>query len=418
MRYYSFILLLIPFFSFSQKEISLDSCIANAKRNYPLIRQNEVLKLNSKTKEQEINENWLPKLSFGAQATYQTEVVQFNIPGINTNFPHDQYIGSLNLDQTLFDGGQTSQQRKLEKLSLQIDVQKNEIELYKLIDRVNQLYVSILMARENIKLTEVFTEDLQNRKKNLVAGQKNGLVLESSIDEIDAELLKAAQNLIEAKANLVALYQNLNYYTNLSIGDQDEFSLIPIGGQNLKMEVTRPELKLIQLQEESLTERNKLNNRFALPRIAVGIAGNYGRPGPNFINQNLRFFGSANLSIKWNISSLYGLNRTHKQMEYNQDLLQIQREVFIFNLTSAQNTQQATIQAMKDVIEKDREIVEKRKRVTLSAASQLENGKIKVSDYLTQLNAEMTAQLNQKVHEIKWMNAVSSYNTTQGIENF
>lgn len=418
MRYYFLILLVIPFLNFSQTKISLDSCIARAKRNYPLIRQNEITNLNSKTKENEIKENWLPKLSFGAQAVYQTEVVQFNIPGFNQQFPHDQYLTSLNLDQTIFDGGQTSQQRKLEKISTQIELQKNEVELYKLIDRINQLYVSILMTRENIKLTELFQEDLKNRKQNLVAGQKNGLVLESAIDELDAELLKSEQNWIEAKASLEALYKNINYYTNQSLNDQTELDLTPIGGKSLKTELLRPELKIWLLQEESLTEQNKLNNRFALPRISVGLGGNYGRPGPNFINQNLRFFGSANLTVKWNISSLYGLNRTHKQMEYSKDLVQIQRDVFLFNLTAAQNSQQATINAMLEVIEKDREIVEKRKRVTLSAASQLENGKIKVSDYLTQLNAEMAAQLNQKVHEIKWMNAVSSYNTTQGIENF
>jgi hypothetical protein len=41
-----------------------------------------------------------------------------------------------------------------------------------------------------------------------------------------------------------------------------------------------------------------------------------------------------------------------------------------------------------------------------------------VTDYLTQLNAEMQATLNQKIHEVKLMNAMTSYNTTRGVNQF
>jgi hypothetical protein len=54
----------------------------------------------------------------------------------------------------------------------------------------------------------------------------------------------------------------------------------------------------------------------------------------------------------------------------------------------------------------------------VTAATQLENGKITVTDYLTQLNAEMQATLNQKIHEVKLMNAMTSYNTTRGVNQF
>jgi hypothetical protein len=70
------------------------------------------------------------------------------------------------------------------------------------------------------------------------------------------------------------------------------------------------------------------------------------------------------------------------------------------------------------MISKDKQIIEKRHNVTVTAATQLENGKITVTDYLTQLNAEMQATLNQKIHEVKLMNAMTSYNTTRGVNQF
>lgn len=403
---------------FAQTSLKLDTCIVWAKKHYPLIRQNEVTRKMSETNIQSINENWLPKLSFGAQAIYQTEVVQFNIPGFNTKFPHDQYVANVSLEQTIFDGGQTKTRKDIEYLSTEMEVQRNEVELYKLADRVNQLYVSILLTRENLNVLDIFQKDLKNRRNNVESAKNNGLALSSSLDELDAELLKTEQNITESKDNLSALYKSLSYYIDQPVNDATVLEIIPIGGIAKHTEVVRPELKLFSIQEEMLASQNKLTNRYALPKLTVGVAGNYGRPGPNFINQNLRFFGSANVSLKWNISSLYGLKREKNRYEFQQTQVEIQKGVFLFNLENALLTQEAQINTMKTVITKDEEIISKRHNVTTTAASQLENGKITVTDYIQQLNAELNAKLNQKIHEIKLMNAMSNYNTTKGITNF
>jgi hypothetical protein len=96
----------------------------------------------------------------------------------------------------------------------------------------------------------------------------------------------------------------------------------------------------------------------------------------------------------------------------------VQKEVFEFNIKSALVAQEASINSLKQIIEKDKSIVEKRHHITETASSQLENGSITTTDYLTELNAEMQATLNQKIHEIKLMNAITTFNTTQGNTNF
>jgi outer membrane protein TolC len=379
------------------------------------MRQNALITQNSDVSLKAINENWFPKLSFLAQGVYQSEVV--SIPGFATGFPHDSYLTQVSLDQTLFEGGQTKQQKNIEHINAQIEVQKNEMELYKLIDRVNQLYVSVLLTRSNNELLKIFKANLENRKKNLESGAKNELVLASSVDELEAEILKTEQSIIEGTENLTALYQNLALLTNRTFNDSTIFEMTPIGGKvNLSAPITRLETELFSLQESLVDSRYKLTNRLALPKISVGIAGNYGRPGPNFINQNLRFFGSANLTVRWNMSSLYGLNREKTRYEINKQMISVQRETFDLSVQTALTTQQAQLNSMQTVIEKDKLIVEKRHNVATTGASQLDNGKITVTAYTTQLNEEMSAKLNQKIHEIKLMNAQSGYNTTKGIK--
>ena len=413
------ITLLISGTSFSQnKSVTLDSCIRWAKQNYPLLKQKNLITENGATNIQSINENWYPHLSFLAKGTYQTEVVAFNLPGMDLKFPHDAYVANVTLDQTIFDGGQTKKQKQIENLNTNLEVQKNEVELYKLIEQVSQLYVNALLSRENLEVLKIYQNDLENKSKNLSASLQNGLALQSSLDELEAETLKTEQSIVEAQDNLQALYKTLNIYTGKTFTDDTELVMIPVGGISSGEEIVRPELRMLDMQQELLGARHDLNNKLALPRIGFTAGANYGRPGPNFINQELRFFGDAGINIKWNISSLYGLSKEKNKYNINQQMVDVQRELFMFNIKNALTTQTAQINSLKEMINRDKLIIEKRHNVTMTASSQLENGNITVTDYLTQLNAEMQATLNQKLHEIKLMNAMTSYNTTKGINNF
>ncbi len=402
----------------SAQSISLDSCISWAKQNYPSIKQNQVTLLQAEQNEKAISEAWLPKIGFLAQATYNTEVVAFNFPGMNVSFPHDAYMTALNIEQTIVDGGSTKSQKHIETLSSEMEIQKNEVEMYKIVERINQLYVNILLGRENVKILNLYKQDLTNRYNNMKIAVENQTVLQSTLDELDAEILKTDQNIIESNFNLSGLYKTLSFFIGRNVDDKTVMLETPIGGTVAKLEVTRPELRMFDLQSKLLEERFSLTNSYALPRVTVGATGNYGRPGPNFINQELRFFASANLTVRWNVSSLYGLKRERTKLELSQDLVSIQREVFLYNVQASMNTQTAQLEALSQVIEKDDIIIEKRHSVTQTATAQMENGKITVANYLTQLNAELQAQLNKKVHEIKKMNAISTINTTSGSFKF
>jgi Fic family protein len=109
------------------------------------------------------------------------------------------------------------------------------------------------------------------------------------------------------------------------------------------------------------------------------------------------------------------LSREKSRFEINKDLIEIQRDAFLLNSSIAKINYEDQIQAMDELIKKDVLILEKRNAISKVYSSQLDNGKITVNQYLIQLNEEMTSKLNQKIHEIKRMNAQSLYYTTLGI---
>jgi outer membrane protein TolC len=401
-----------------QSSVSLDSCIRWAKLNYPLYKQNELYKAQSNVNLKAIQEAWLPKMNFNLQAVYQSEVVQFNIPGFNTNFPHDSYLGALSVEQTVFDGGMSRKQKEIEKISAEIEIQKNEVELYKLVDKVNQLYMGILLAKESIKMFELLQDNLNKRSVNVAVAVSNGMVLANALDEIEVELLIAQQNTIEAKENLNAMYENLSMVTGKKIDQSVELLMVPAGGNQMFMSVMRPENTLLIMQEKLLDERYQLAFNYALPKITVGANGNYGRPGPNFINQNLRFFGSANIGLKWNVSTLYGLNREKQKFDLSKKMIEIQRENLNRNIETTVITFTSQIAALDQMMKLDATILEKKIAISAIAASQFENGKITSTVYLLQLNDELSARMKMKMHEIKRLNAWSNYNATMGLINF
>ena len=408
-------LLLMSTIGFAQKEtLTLDSCIQMAKRNYPLIKQNNLITENEKNQLNCDTKNWLPKLSFISKATYQSEVISF----MGTSFPNDSYITALDLEQSVFEGGLNHQQKLLDKLNGESELQKNQVELYKLIDRINQLYSSVLLTRENIKTLSVYKEDITGKKGILSSSVKNGLSLQSNLDELEAEELKTEQSITEARDNMMALYQSLGMFINKTITDSTALSTQPILRTSAGEEINRPELKLFDTQKAMLDAKHKVNNRLALPHLTVSAEGAYGRPGPNFLNQDLRFFGQAAVNLKWNIGTLYTLNNEKQMITIGKKMVDVQKEVFVFNTKTTMNTQVAQLNSLKDMIDKDKLIIEKRHNITKTFSSQLENGSVTTTDYLIQLNAEMQAVLSQKVHEIKLMNAITSYNTTKGITNY
>lgn len=399
--------------SFGQT-LSLDSCIQMAKRNYPLIKQNDLIEQSEKNTANADSKNWLPKLSFISKATYQSEVVEF----LGKSFPHDSYLAAIDIEQNLFDGGQVHQQKELNKLNSETDLLKNQVDMYKLIDRVNQLYSSILLSRENIKVLNLYKDDIKNKKTILSSSVQNGMSLQSNLDGLEAEELKTDQSLIESSENIKALYQSLGMFINKTVDDATELSINPIINTTATDAITRPELKLFDSQKAVIEARHKLTNKAAFPRISVSGEGAYGRPGPNFLNQDLRFFGQAGISLKWNIGSLYSISNEKQNFKINSKMVDVQKEVFEFNLKTNLLSQTAQINSLKEILEKDKLIIEKRKSIKETASVQLANGTINSSDYLQESNAEMQAILNQKVHEIKLMNAISTYNSTKGINNF
>ena len=114
------------------------------------------------------SKTWLPQINILGQATYQSDVTQLPIKLPNATvepLSQDQYKVFADINQTIFDGGMISNQKKIAELQSQTEIQKNEVELEKLKDRINQLFFGIIQTDEQINQLDLSKSDLQNGLK-------------------------------------------------------------------------------------------------------------------------------------------------------------------------------------------------------------------------------------------------------------
>ncbi len=403
---------------YSQNDpLSLSQSISTVRTNYPLLNQNDYYKLAGESNRQILQNEWLPRINLTGQATYQSEVTSFDFPGIpGIKIPKDQYNIGLIIRQNVIDGGKTKQAYEVDRLNTAVNVQQNETQLYTLAGRTNELYGGVLLARENIRILTIIKQDIQNSEKTVQSAVKTGTALQSNLDALVAQELTTDQNIIEAQGNLRGLYQAFSLLLKRPLDDSTNFTSDISVNQNLSDSLNRPETELYSLQRQLMDARIKQIDKDIIPTLQVFGEGNYGRPGYNFLRTNMGLYGRVGVSLNWDIAALYNRNNTKKNLQINKQSLDAQEAAFNLNTQATLATQSSDIQKLKDIISKDLQIVTARQKVTHTAQLQLQNGVITSTDYLNELDKEMTARMNQKLHEVQLMTAISNYNITKGIK--
>ena len=196
-------------------QLTLDSAYAAAKRNYPLIRQKDLIRQTKDLTIENLRKAFLPQLGLSGQATYQSDVtsVEVPIPGVKIEPPSkDQYKVLAEISQLIYDGGQTRHQQQLQELNATVENQKIEVELYKLEERVNQLFLGILYLDEQIKQVSLIQQDINTGIRRVDAQVQNGVAFRSNLLVLQAELLRTNQRLIEIKAGRKALLDVLSLF--------------------------------------------------------------------------------------------------------------------------------------------------------------------------------------------------------------
>jgi len=399
------------------QSLTIGECYSLARKNYPLIKQRDLI---TKTKEYSVSnaaKGFLPTFSVNGQATYQSAVTSFpfTIPIRGFTLPvysKDQYKIDGQLDQVIYDGGVIKNQKQTAEANEIIQQQSLEVELYALYDRVNQLFFGALLVDAQLKQNELLKQDVQNgvdKEKALVA---NGTAYRSNVDELEAQLLQTDQSRIELVATKKAYLDMLAVFINKPV-DENTILEKPAAPM-LADSVSRPELLSYDYQKKTYDLQDKLLVAQLMPKFSFFAQGGYARPGLNELSNNFAWYYIGGLRLSWNIGSLYTLKNQKRLLNIDRETLDIQKETFLFNTNLTQKQQNSDIVEDIELVKKDDAIVRLRESVKKASSAQLENGVLSAHDYITEVNAEDEARQNRILHQMQLLQAQYSYQNTMG----
>jgi len=364
--------------------------------------------------------SYLPKLTLNGKLTYQSDV--FAIPGSTMIgdfpvIPKEQYQVSLNLQQNIYDGGIAKFSKVMEDSRLQMNQKSLETQLYKIIEQINTLYFSYLQLQESEKILQTSLDNLHNQRKTIEASVNFGVILKSNLFNIDKQILTIEQDIISIQSDQNAIAQILALWIGKPIGVEVFFSIPDEPNVEKNMKIVRPELELFDSQKKVLESQKGINNIEKLPRFWVFAQGGIGRPNPlNFFEIEHATFYLIGLQMNWQIFDWGKVNRSKQIYQTQQEIVNTQEADFKRNINMALSKQFIDIEKLKKIIDKDKEIIKLQDQVVRTSFSELNNGVITATEYLTELNALTQAKIKKALHELELSKTYISIYTTTGNE--
>lgn len=416
---YVFLALLCPIWLMAQeiRQLDLQQAYDLSQKNYPVIRQKDLVRQTADININNLRKGFLPQLTISGQATYQSDVtkVPVTLPGFSIEPPSkDQYKLLADVSQLIYDGGATKQQKVLQQLNASVEDQKVEVELYRLKERINQLYLSILFLDEQLKQVELVKADIQTGIKRVEAQVQNGTAFRSNLNMLKAESLKNDQRAIEIKTSRKGLVDALALFIGQPLPENVSLQKPVSTAVAIDSEITRPEIRLYNEQSKLIGQQDRLIVAKNLPKASLFAQGGYGRPGLNQLENEFNFYYIGGVRFNWSLGGLYTKKKEKELVAINKKIVDIQKETFILNTNTQLRQQQAEIDKLLKLIASDEEIILLRQSVKDAARAQLENGVITASDYLEEVNAEDQARQTMITHQVQLLQAQINYKTISG----
>ena len=403
---------------------TLEECQRAAEQNYPLIRQYGLIEKTTGLNVANIQKGWLPQVSASAQATLQSDVPAFpdefqklyQQMGITMEgLERDQYRVGIDVQQTVYDGGNIKSQKEIARLQGELHSRQNEVTMYNVRRRVNEMYFSLLLVDEQIQLNADLQTVLEGNEKKLAAMLKGGTASESDWQNVKAERLNVVQKMTGLKSQRTALVRMLSTFCAMEVNRLVKPEIPENTGSTVNL---RPELKTIDAQLRLADAKEKALDATLMPRLGVFAQGYYGYPGYNMFEdmtgRKLSWNGIIGARLTWNIGALYSRKNDKAKLQAERETAEANRERFLLDNKMEQIQQNENISRYRQLMTDDEEIISLRSSIRKAAESKLAHGIIDVNDLVREINSENKARVEQCIHEIEMLKEIYNLKITTG----
>ena len=395
---------------------TLEECQQLACDHYPVIRQYDLIRQSEQYDLSNAARSWLPQVSFSAQATWQNRVPEFpsalsgmlDQAGVSLRgLDKDQYKVALEVNQTIWDGGQSQADRRVIEATADEHRQATEVDLYAVKGRVNDLYFGILLLEERLGQTDLTIALLQSNLDKVRSLVTNGVAMQTDADAVEAELLSVQQQRVQIEASRESYRRMLELFIGQRLAERLER---PELVEAVSGESARPELAWIDAQQERLAAQELSVKSATRPRFGVFAQGYYGYPGLDYfagmVSTDWTWNALIGVKMSWNFGAYYTKKNRLSNLRVAKQQLDIQRDVFLFNTDLQVAEEQGNISRLRRALADDDRIVALRRSVREAAESKLRNGVIDTNDLLRKITDEASARSARSLREVELLKAI------------
>lgn len=393
-------LILLSVFFAPADTLKLSELYEAAEQNWPVYAQLDKVQEQVDIQLETIRSAWLPQVFLNASATYISDVTEipFSPPGGSApSQPHDRYTATLDVHQVLWDGGASKAQSRVANLTGKVDQAKIKSELYGLRGQIKEVYFGILMLDVRLESINLLLKELSERLSAVNVGVDAGLLLRSQADALEAERLRARQQLVELQQLRRSSWRTLELLTGLEI--EDATALDPTVTSN---SFTRPELLALSAQQDVISARKGLLDVRLRPQLSAFAQGGVGRPGPNIFDDTLTPFYVVGLQFRWQFFNWGTSSREKQLLDITSGSIQSQMAAFRIGQAVQDVAQTERKKSLLEQLTLDEDIIRLRESVASSSAQQLDSGVITASEYVSVLTSAHQAKLQRRIRELEY----------------
>lgn len=338
-----------------------------------------------------------PTVSLYGSATLQSETTNFgdaaeNLP-VEIDIPLYNLRSYGEINYSVYDGGRLAARKRLTAAEGALDNQQLEIERFGLRQRINQLFLGVLLTRERVALYETTLDDIAERKSVTAASVELGAALESELLQLSVREVEIEADRDDLIGTIARLLANLGTLIGRHLPPDVALVLPNLPDLRTVSEVDRPELEMYQLRRQAVLANEAVVTAETKPVVSAFAQAGVGLPNPlNVFDSNLAPYAIGGFNFRWRISDWGRSDHQRQQLQLRAAQIQNERATFLFNLNAGNEAYLADVDRLERQVEQDRRIAELQAEILDQLAAQLDNGVITATDYLTQANAELRAR--------------------------
>ncbi len=386
-----------------------------AEQNYPLIKDAAFIDKIEDVSLESIQRSGLPQISLNGVGQVQSENITIPLGENVLEAPTETYNLYVGVNYDLYDGGAKKAQRNIETASANVERKSLDVQLRRTKERVNNLVFAISLARKQKQILQTSRDDLDTNIATLQAGYENGVVLESEVAKLKVRQLELASEIIKTDGNIDTYFALLGQLTgrvfprDIQIDMPKEYPPFQLN------EVSRPEQELFNNQKRLFEAQESSISARTRPKISLFAQGGIGYPNPlNFADFSTAPYGLGGIKLNWNLIDFGKGNLDKQRLQLQQEQVEVDRELFLFDVNSEAKEYQEKIATLEAQIENDETIVQFQQEILDQSQVQLDNGVINSNDYVTQVNATINAEQQLEFNRIQLEQTIIDYLTLLG----